>query len=197
MRSGSTLPGPLRWVGQALSWAVMLGVGSALLASLVVPRVGGATPYVVETGSMRPDLPPGTLVVVRPVDQGVIAIGDVITYQIESGKDRVVTHRVIATGVDATGEPRWRTQGDANDVADEGWVLPVQVQGRLWYAVPYLGHATSIVTGQQREVITVLVGVLLVGYALVMFRGARRDRRGRPEAEVPSEAARVSVGVSA
>jgi signal peptidase len=197
MRSGSSLPGPLRWVGLALSWAVMLGVGSALLAALVVPRVGGATPYVVETGSMRPDLPPGALVVVRPVDQGAIAIGDVITYQIESGVDRVVTHRVIATGVDATGQPRWRTQGDTNDVADEGWVLPVQVQGRLWYAVPYLGHATSIVTGQQREVITVLVGVLLLGYALVMFRGARRDRRGRSEPEVPSEAPRVLVGVSA
>lgn len=194
MKPGWTLPGPLRWAGLVLSWSVVLGVCAAILAALIVPRLGGATPYVVETGSMRPDLPPGTLVVVRPVDQGAIAIGDVVTYQVESGKDRVVTHRVVATGIDATGQPRWRTQGDANDAADVGWVLPVQVQGRLWYAVPYLGHATSLVTGQQREVITVLVAVGLLGYGLVMFFGARRERRARSVAE--SDSARVSVDVS-
>lgn len=193
MKAGWTLPGPVRWVGLVLSWAVILGVGAALLAALIVPRVGGATPYVVETGSMRPDLPPGTLVVVKPVQPDEIAIGDVITYQIVSGEDRVVTHRVIATGIDATGQPRWQTKGDANDVADDGWVLPVQVQGKLWYGVPYLGHVTSFVTGQQREVITVLGAVGLLGYALVMFRGARRDRRTKSEQVAEPAPASVDV----
>lgn len=194
MSNGWSVPGPVRWIGLALSWAVILGVGAALLAALIVPRLGGATPYVVETGSMRPDLPPGTLVVVKAVQPDEIAIGDVITYQIVSGEDTVVTHRVIATGIDATGEPRWHTQGDANEVADEGWVLPVQVQGKVWYAVPYLGYATSFVTGQQREVITVLGAVGLIGYALVMFRGARRDRRTK--SEQVGEQAPASVDVT-
>lgn len=172
-----TVPGSVRWVGLVLSWLVILGVGAALVAGLLVPRLGGATPYVVETGSMRPGMPPGTLVVAKPVDPGGIGIGDAITYQIDSGESTVVTHRVVATGIDATGAPRWRTQGDANDVADEQWVLPVQVQGKVWYAVPYLGYATSFVSTQQREVLTVLVAVGLVGYALRMFHGARRERR--------------------
>ncbi len=34
---------------------------------VVVPKVGGATAYTVLTGSMRPTMPPGTLVVVKPV----------------------------------------------------------------------------------------------------------------------------------
>ncbi|MCD4525153.1 signal peptidase I [Nocardioides sp. cx-173] len=177
MRSRWRVPGPVRWVGLVLSWLVILAFGAALLAGLIVPRVGGGTPYVVETGSMRPELPPGTLVVTKPVEPGAIAIGDVITYQIVSGESQVVTHRVIATGIDATGEPRWRTQGDANDAADQGWVLPVQVQGREWYTVPLLGHATSLVSGQQRELLTIAAVVGLAGYALSMFRGARRDSR--------------------
>lgn len=186
-------PSWLRWLGQALSWAVMLGVGAALAAALFVPRLAGATPYVVETGSMRPDLPPGTLLVVRPVDAGDVAIGDVITYQLESGKATVVTHRVVAVGIDATGEWRWQTKGDANDAADQGWVIPAQVHGRVWYAVPYLGYATSFVTSQQREAVTVLVGVGLLGYALAMFRGARAERRARAERTEQSTPAGVDV----
>lgn len=193
MFSRWSVPGPVRWMGLVLSWLVILTFGAALLAGLVVPRVGGGTPYVVETGSMRPEMPPGTLVVTRPVDPGEIAIGDVITYQIVSGQSRVVTHRVIATGIDATGQPRWRTQGDANEVADEGWVLPVQVQGRKWYAVPLLGHATSFVSGQQREMLTIAAVLGLLGYAVSMFRGARRDRREEPEPQRGRHTADVSA----
>lgn len=181
-----TVPGVLRWAGLALSWFVMLSVGAALLVALIVPRLAGATPYVIETGSMVPSMPPGTLVVVKPVPVTDIGVGDVVTYQIRSGDPTVVTHRVVSQGVDMTGQPRWRTQGDANNAADEQWVLPVQVEGKRWYAVPYLGYATSFVTDQQREALMVLLVVGLLGYAGAMFVGARRDRRR------PSEAAGVA-----
>lgn len=169
----------LRWAGTFLSWCVMLGVGAILLVALIVPRLAGATPYVIETGSMDPTLPPGTLVVVRPVPVGDIGPGDIVTYQIASGSSTVVTHRVIEQGVDLTGEPRWRTQGDANNAPDDNWVLPVQLQGRKWYAVPYLGYVTSFVGEQQRGVVTGLVVLGLLGYAGNMFLGAARERRRR------------------
>ena len=185
----SAVPGPLRWVGLVLTWCVMLGFGAILLVSLVIPRLGGATPYVVETGSMRPGMPPGTLVVVKPVAPEQIAAGDVVTYQIRSGDPTVVTHRVVKVGFDGAGEPRWQTQGDANDAADPNWVLPVQVQGRKWYAVPYLGYVTSLVGSQQRGVLMTLVVLGLFGYAASMFRGAFRSRRaGATSAAAPVEA---------
>src|SRR3954471_10758595 len=89
------LPGALRWVGLVLSWFVMLSVGATLLVALIVPRLAGATPYVIETGSMRPSMPPGTLVVVKPAQVGEIRAGDVMTYQVKSGESTVVTHRVV------------------------------------------------------------------------------------------------------
>ncbi|GEP34096.1 hypothetical protein NSZ01_18640 [Nocardioides szechwanensis] len=194
--SKMTLPAPLRWAGLVLAWVVMISMVVILLAALIIPRVAGATPYVIETGSMKPGMPPGTLIVVRPVDPEAIAAGDVITYQIKSGDPTVVTHRVVAVGFDGTGEVRWQTQGDANEAVDQNWVLPVQVQGEQWYTIPYVGYLTSFVTGQQREALTLLVGVSLLGYALAMFRGARRDRRARPEAEPQPQSQPESVPAS-
>ncbi|MCW2843160.1 MAG: signal peptidase [Nocardioides sp.] len=169
--------GALRWVGLVLSWFVMLSIGATLLVALIIPRVAGATPYVIETGSMEPGMPPGTLVVVKPVPAAEIGPGDVVTYQIKSGDSTVVTHRVVTVGFDGTGAPRWRTQGDANPSADANWVLPVQMQGRKWYAIPYLGYVTSLVSSQQRGLLMGLIVLGLVGYAGNMFRGAAKERK--------------------
>lgn len=70
--------------------------------------------------------------VVRPVDADEIRVGDVITYQLASGRSTVVTHRVVSIGTRLDGTPVFTTQGDANDTADEEVVRPVQVRGRLW-----------------------------------------------------------------
>ena len=174
--------GAWSWLGQVVAWFVMLSIGALLLVTFVVPRFAGATTYVVETGSMRPKLPPGTLVAVRPVDPAAISAGDVITYQIKSGDPTVVTHRVVSVGYDGTGQVQWRTQGDANNVADEKWVMPEQVRGRLWYAVPYVGRVTSFVSQQQRGALVGLVAIGLAGYAVVQLGGAWRDRRRKEPA---------------
>jgi signal peptidase len=176
----------LGWVGQVGAWFVILGVGSLLLAAVVVPRLAGGTAYVIETGSMRPDLPPGTLVVVRPGDPAEVAVGDVITYQPRSGDPTVVTHRVETIGYDGAGGVRWRTRGDTNAVADPSWVAPVQLKGEVWYAVPYLGQAGALFTGDQRGLLTGLLVLGLIGYGLVQFRGALVERRDRRRAGGPA-----------
>ena len=73
------------WIQQVIAWTVILGVLFMITAAVLVPRLGGATPYTILTGSMTPKMPPGTLVVVKPRPIDKIGIGDVITYQFESG----------------------------------------------------------------------------------------------------------------
>lgn len=165
------------WIGQVLAWLVILGVVVVLAAAVLVPRLAGATPYTVLTGSMQPKYPPGTLVVVKPVEFDDIAIGDVITYQRDSGKDDVVTHRVVGTGSRFDGTKVLTTRGDANQVADRNPVQQVQVRGRLWYSVPYLGYVNNALSGKQRQWAVWAVSAGLVGYAAYMFVGALRDRR--------------------
>lgn len=167
----------LGWVGQVIAWLVILGVVVALAAAVLVPRLAGATPYTVLTGSMQPKYPPGTLVVVKPVEFDDIGLNDVITYQRESGEAAVVTHRVVGTGSRFDGTRTLITQGDANDDPDRDPVLAVQVKGELWYSVPYLGYVNTALSGSQRQWAVLGVSAALVGYAAYMFVGAFRDRR--------------------
>ena len=176
------------WVGQVLAWCVILGAVAVLVVAVLVPRLAGATPYNVLTGSMRPTYPPGTLVVVRSVAPADVAIGDVVTYQLTAGEAEVVTHRVVAIGNDGQGERSFQTQGDTNEAPDEEWVRPVQLKGELWYAVPYLGHVNDLVNGRQRQMAVYVVASLLLCYAAFMFTGSVRDRgRSREEAETDEE----------
>ncbi len=176
----------LGWLGQLVAWLVILGVVVVLAVAVVVPRLAGATPYTVLTGSMQPTYPPGTLVVMKPVPIEEIGTGDVITYQRQSGKSTVVTHRVVAVGTRTDGQQFFTTQGDANNTVDAEPVRPVQVKGRLWYAVPYLGHVNSALTGRQRQTAVIGVSTILIGYAAFMFVGSIRDRRRRPVEPEPT-----------
>jgi signal peptidase I len=163
---------------RVVAWLVIVASIAVLTVAVALPRVAGATPYTVLTGSMTPAYPPGTLVVVRPVDPDQIAVGDVVTYQLRSGEPTVVTHRVVSVGVDTTtGEPVFRTQGDANASPDLEPVQPVQVRGRLWYAVPHLGRVSAWLTGRQRQLLVDLVAALLLGYAGAQVLRSVRHRR--------------------
>lgn len=117
------------WLGQVLAWSCVVAVAAVLTVTVLVPRLAGATPYTVLTGSMSPGLPAGSLVVVRPVAPDAVGVGAVITYQLESGEPAVATHRVVAVETAINGDLAFVTQGDANEVADAEPVRPVQIKG--------------------------------------------------------------------
>jgi signal peptidase len=169
-----------RLVRAALSGAVVVAGAAALLAGVVVPRLAGATPLTVTTGSMEPAVPKGALAVVRPAEQ--IGLGDVITFQLESGKPETATHRVVGVGITGDGEPAFATKGDANQVADLALVRAEQVKGKLWYAVPWLGYVASLLDPDQRVLAVVVVAALLSGFAVVLVGLAAAGRR-RAKAE--------------
>jgi signal peptidase len=169
-----------RRLGATVAWLVIGAVSAVLVAAVLLPRAVGGTPYVILTGSMRPSMPPGTLVVTRPVDAANLGVGAVITYQLASGRSEVVTHRIVAQGVNAVGERVFHTQGDANTAVDTGWVRPVQIRGARWYSVPYLGYVTTRIGNHQREAIQALIIAGLLAYAAAMLVGGLRERWQRP-----------------
>ena len=156
--------------------ALIIVLGIATLA-IVVPVATGSQALTVLTSSMRETLPPGTMVVVRPTDPADIEPGQVITYQLRSGEPEVVTHRVTQVLHNASGELVFITKGDSNAAADPAPVLPVQVRGRVWYSIPYLGYASQVLTGDTRRVIVPVIAIGLFGYAGWMLLSALRDRR--------------------
>ena len=183
-----------------LRWGAGILVAALAVAVLVLPAVTGSTALTVLTGSMRPTLPPGTLVVVRPVETDAVRIGDVITFQVQPGRPEVVTHRVVAVQSLADGSRAFVTRGDANPGPDPAPVLPAQVKGKLWYSLPLIG-SVALLLGGQRTLLLTLAGAALLAYAAAVVvsallrsrrgQAARRqhDRRGRHSSSVGARSA--------
>ncbi|HEU4808285.1 MAG TPA: signal peptidase I [Homoserinimonas sp.] len=147
-----------------LAFVLLLGV-----LVIVVPAATGSTPMTVLTNSMVPTYPPGTLIIVKPTDAQDIRLGDSITYQIESGKPDVVTHRVVAISNSTDGSIAFTTQGDNNGSADAAPVQPVQVKGTVWYSIPWIGYVNTMVNGTNRGWIVPVLASGLLLYAGYLF----------------------------
>ncbi len=158
-------------------WAVLIGLLALLTAAVVVPRIFGARAYTILSPSMEPTLQTGSLVVVRPDRARDIGVGSVITFQLESGKPEVVTHRVVKQGVDKNGHPVFLTEGDANNTPDAIWVRPEQVRGTVWYTLPHVGRLSPLMPTHLREILIAGSGSALLLYASAMFLLEYRDRR--------------------
>ena len=172
------------YLSRAVSLALLLLVLALGAVVVAIPRLAGAIPLTVLTSSMEPRLPPGTLVVVRPVAIDDIRVGDVVTYQIHSGVPGVISHRVIAISLAADGGRTFVLKGDNNSVADATPVIPAQVQGRLWYSVPYVGFVNTAVSGDVRAWAVPAGGVLLLVYAAITIVRGLVDARRKPIREL-------------
>lgn len=193
-RTGRRGSGRRRTAVRAAATCAALVLGAIAVVAGVIPRLAGATPYTVLTSSMRPQLPPGGLVVVRPTDPRDLGVGDVVTYQVRSGDPTVVTHRIVGMKVGVGGEPIFITQGDANPAPDAEPVQAVQIRGRLWYAVPYVGRL-NLLLGLDRTLVLRLIALAL---AVAAFRefvlAARERRRAVPAGEAAGDPAQDAAG---
>lgn len=156
---------------------LLLTLGLALIV-VVLPIAVGGSAYTVLTGSMEPKLPPGTFLIVKPTPASEVRVGEVITYQLVSGRPEVATHRVIERILDPrTAEVSFITKGDANNTPDAAPVIPVQLRGTVWYAVPYLGWVNNVLNGEARAWLVPIVAGLLLAYAGWMFVAGLLERR--------------------
>ncbi|GAA2865146.1 hypothetical protein Acy02nite_13690 [Actinoplanes cyaneus] len=111
--------------------------------------LGGAgwSAVVVASGSMRPAIRPGDVVLTAPAHR--LRVGSVVTYR---KPGRPMLHRVV--GVDAHG--RLITRGDANAVADAAPVPREAVTGVARWRVPYAGLPVLWMTGIGHPLVAAL-----------------------------------------
>lgn len=166
-----------RFIGRALTYVLLLIMALGALVMIVVPMVTGSQTYTVLTSSMAPKYAPGTFMVVKPIAFAELRVGDIITYQIESGKPGAISHRIISIVASQSGARVLTTKGDNNSLADSTPVQEVQVKGKLFYAVPYVGLIANAV-GQDRDVILPVIAVGFIGFGAVsILRGALDKKR--------------------
>ncbi|MFL4477623.1 signal peptidase I [Paeniglutamicibacter sp. ORCA_105] len=163
--------------GRIMSFTTLILAALAALVLIVLPLATGSQTYSVLTNSMKPHYGPGTLLVIQPTPFAELRTGDVVTYQIASGRSEVITHRITSVGTDQQGNSLLVTKGDNNDVADEAPVTEIQVRGKLLYAVPFAGYAANWLGNQDRGLATQFGAIALIGYGAISMTRALLVRR--------------------
>lgn len=166
------------------STSIMLIALFAAAILIVVPAATGSRTYTVLTNSMAPKFPPGTFMVMKPVAFENIQHGDVITFQLHSGRPEVETHRVVGFSATQQGEKTLLTRGDNNGANDPDPVRAIQLKGELFYAVPYVGLVANALGNSDRNTWTIIAAVALIGYGTItVYKSVRKGRAGNRTAE--------------
>ena len=132
-----------------------------LLAFLVVGiRIFGLTPYTVLSGSMEPTYHVVSVIYVKKVDPSIFKENDPVTFKADGGQ--IVTHRIIEVLPKEGDEYRFRTQGDANNVADGGAITGSQIIGKPVFSIPYLGYVTSYVQSTAGLLLMASIAALML-----------------------------------
>ncbi len=153
---------PLKFAGFAAIAALAL-----LLAAISLPFSGWKA-LSVQTGSMRPNIDPGALVLVKGVPVNSLQAGDVITYLSPKDPKVTITHRVVQKLGLANGPKTFIVKGDANKGVDAP-VPQKSVVGKVNAHLPYVGYAIDFVKKP--------LGLLLIIYIPSLIIIAREVQR--------------------
>lgn len=87
----------------------------------------------VQTGSMLPDYPIGTVIVIKETEPDELENNDVITFYTSNPQlgNMIVTHRIIEITDDGDGTYSYTTKGDANDLPDEYMAESEKIIGKV------------------------------------------------------------------
>ena len=141
-----------------------------MLVSIVVSKAMGIELKAVLTGSMEPELPVGSLLIVAPTDFEKINVGDDVTFVADSNLT-IVTHRVISKD---NKDRKFTTQGIANNVADNP-ILYDNVVGVVRASIPMLGYIVIWLNTLMGKIIA--IGIIALLFVLSMFTKDKKKEK--------------------
>ena len=132
----------------------------------------GFRAYIITTESMKPNINPGDIVIIKEVTEEKLNVNDVVTVKTENG---INTHRIIK--IESTPEKRYVIKGDNNNVEDENTVGISQVLGKKILKIPYMG---KIAKALQDEVYIIII-VIIVLQVFIQYQNKQEKNRIRRE----------------
>lgn len=140
---------------------ILLIIIIAICIPLTVPKVFGYEVYTVISGSMEPEIPVGSLVLVKGMEASEVQERDVIAYYGGSDSRAIITHRVVENRVL---EGEFVTKGDANDAEDMKPIEYENLIGRVEWKIPVLGNVAQFISTMQGKV----TAGCMIGLAVVL-----------------------------
>ena len=141
--------------------------GGILLALLVIlslpfalPRVLGYSVLRVETDSMEPTYPVGSVIYVAPVnDYTELQVGDVISFRTDSGSSMLTTHRIVEIKMDGS----YITKGDNNQENDLDPVIFERISGKVVMGISALGFVAPVFDNLYGRILLFVLAAFAVG----------------------------------
>jgi signal peptidase len=144
-----------------------------------------ATPVL--SGSMRPGLQPGDIVVTQRVPVSDLHVRDVIVFHPPNEGDRQTVHRIVKLKV-RTGKTLITTRGDANSVADpEVTALRGATTYRVSRVIPLVGYPAVWLSGGHHGLLVIGLGVLLLVVAVIVVLRPEAPRKEPPRDDKADE----------
>lgn len=119
--------------------------------------IAGYSFFTVLTGSMESEIPQGSLVISKKVDEKNLKVGDDITFK--ANQNTIITHRIITIIEDYqnTGMRAFETQGVMNEKPDKNLVKEANVIGKVVYHNKLLGQTLKYIGENWMFIIFVLI----------------------------------------
>lgn len=115
---------------------------------------------IVKSGSMRPHMPPGSLLVFRTVKLEDIRGGQIVVFRDGKSSDSLITHRAVGK-VYKDGVAYIKTKGDGNHRIDNALVGRDELMGRAVWVIPIAGYVLAFTKTPM--------GLLILNLSLAFF----------------------------
>ena len=126
-----------------LNVTMALGLAVAVLSAmgmLFYHPVNGYSVEVILSGSMRPGLQPGGLILMKRGEGRDYSVGSVVTFHVPGQGALIVTHRVARRFLVGNGTVMMNTKGDANPAVDAWVITSGNIIGKQVGYLPYIGY---------------------------------------------------------
>lgn len=178
--------------------SVLLIVASVCVLLTVVltkkgeaPNLFGYTFFRVMTGSMEPQIPVDSFIVVKHVDPESLKENDIISFYSKdpSLQGAVNTHRIVRIEKDAQGKGTFITKGDANNIEDRYGTPFGNVIGKVIFSSTGVGKFVRLVSNPLIFVPLVIIPLfIMLIKSLVQSISAAKKIAQQEEEEAVREA---------
>ena len=128
-----------------------------------VPSIFGYKPFIVLSGSMKPQFDVGDLIIVEKANSDSLKKGDVIAFR--DKKNFVTTHR-ITNVVNKHNETCFETNGDNNNTKDESIVCKNKIEGKYHSKITKAGNFVLFI---QKPVGFTVMMLTIVVIGLIIY----------------------------
>lgn len=141
-----------------------------IMMIVFIPKILGYQTFYIQTGSMSPEIPQGSMVLEKKTEFEEISVGDVVTFTNDNGTE-YFTHRIVE--IDTANE-MFVTKGDANKENDPNETSYYFAVGRVDFSIPLIGYIMEFLHSTVGKIVIGCIYIAWIAIEIEIFVMKRR-----------------------